>query len=77
MANFPTTGNPTMLQKLSMDAMPLQMSAPRSSSTRVERMLHCGEPTLDEDILIPKYYYDNITLDKINLMQEALERKKK
>ena len=66
-----------MLQKLSIDAMPLQISTLGLSSTSVARVLHHGEPTLDEDILIPKYYYDNITLDKINLMQEALERKKK
>ena len=57
--------------------MPLQISAPRLSSTRVERVLHYGDPALDEDIIIPKYDYDNITLEQINLMQEALERKKK
>ena len=32
---------------------------------------------MDEEIVIPKYEYDNITLEQINLMQEALERKKK
>ena len=57
--------------------MPLQISAPGSSSTRVARVLHYGDPTLDEEIVIPKYDYDNITLEKINLMQEALETKKK
>ena len=77
MVNFPTIGTPTILQKPSMDAMPLQMSTLGSSSKRVERVLHYGDPTLDEDIVIPKYDYDNITLEKINLIQEALERKKK
>ena len=57
--------------------MPLRISTPGSSSTRVARVLHYGDPTLDEDIVIPKYDYDNNTLEKINLMQEALERKKK
>ena len=66
-----------MLQKLSTVATPLQIFAPGSSSKRVARVIHYGDPALDEDIVIPKYDYDNITLDKINLMQEALERKKK
>ena len=57
--------------------MPLQISSLGSSSTRVARVLHYGDPTLDEEIIIPKYDYDNITLEQINLMQEALERKKK
>ena len=57
--------------------MPLQISVPSSSSTRVARVLDYGDPTLDEEIFIPKYYYDNITLEKIILVQEELERKKK
>ena len=32
---------------------------------------------MDEEIVIPKYDYENITLEQINLMQEALERKKR
>ena len=77
MVNFPTIGIPTMLQNPSTNAMPLQISTAGSSSIRVARVLHYGDPALDEDIVIPKYDYDNITLEKINLMQEALERKKK
>ena len=77
MVNFPTTGTPTMLQMPSTDAMPLQISTLCSSSKRVARVLLYGDLALDEDIVIPKYDYDNITLEQINLMQEALERKKK
>ena len=55
----------------------MQVSTTGSISTRVARVLHYGDPTLDEDIVIPKYDYDNITLEKINLMQEVSERKKK
>ena len=66
-----------MLQKLITDAMPLQIYALGLSSTRVVRVLHYGDPTLDEEIVIPKYDYDNITLEQINLMQESLEKKNK
>ena len=57
--------------------MPLQISAPSSSSTKVVRVLHYGDPTLDEEIVIPKYEYATMNLEQINIMQEALERKKK
>ena len=78
LVNLLTTDTTTkVLQKLSIDAMPLQISAPGSSSTKVVRVLHYGDPTLDEEIVIPKYNYASITLEKINIMQEALERKKK
>ena len=57
--------------------MPLQISTPNSSSTKVARVLHYGDPTLDEEIVIPKYDYATITLEQINLMQEALEERRK
>ena len=31
---------------------------------------------LDEDIVIPKYDYDTMTLEQIGILQQALERKK-
>ena len=77
MVNFPTIGTHTMLQKIRIDAMPLQISTLGSSSTRVARVIQYGDLALDEDIVIPKYDYDNITLEKINIMQEALERENK
>ena len=62
---------------MSIDAMPLQISAPVLSSKKFASVLHYGDPTLDEEIVIPKYDYDTITLEQINLMKDALERKKK
>ena len=59
------------------NAIPLQISAWGSSSTKVARVLHYGDPTLYEEIVIPKFDYATITLEKINIMQEKLERKKK
>ena len=76
--NLPTNDTPTkVLQKPSTDVMPLQIFALDLSSPKVESVLHYGDPTLDEEIIIPKYDYATITLEHINIMQEALERKKK
>ena len=67
--NLPTTRTPTrILYKPSTDTMPLQIFAPGSSSAKVARVLHYGDPTLDEEIVIPKYDYATITLEKINIM---------
>ena len=49
LVNFLTTGTPTkVLQKLSTDVMPLQISTPSSSSKKVARVLHYGDPIIDE-----------------------------
>ena len=55
----------------------MKIFAPGSSSTRVARVLHYGDPTLDEEIVIPKYDYATMNIDQINEGQEALEKKKK
>ena len=69
LVNLPTIGTPTrVLQKPSTDAMPLQIFAPSSSSKNVARVLHYGDPTLDEEIVIPKYDYATMNLEKINIM---------
>ena len=76
--NFPTIGTPTgTTQYLSTEAVPLQISAPGLSSTKVARVLHYEEPTLDEEIVIPKYDYATMNIDQINEVQEALEKKNK
>ena len=77
LANFPRSGTPTETQQQSSLEVPLQISRPSSSSTRVVRVLHYGDPTLDEEIVIPRYDYTTMTIDQINEVQEALERKKK
>ena len=53
LVKFPTTGTPT--KQLSTDVVPLIISAPGSSSTKVARALHYGDPTLDEKIVILSY----------------------
>ena len=59
------------------EAIPLQISAPSWSSTKVARVLHYGDPTLDEQIVIPKYDYATMNIEQINEVLEALEKKKK
>ena len=49
LVNLPTTGTPTkVLQNLSIDAIPLQILAPGSSSSKVAKVLHYGDALLDE-----------------------------
>ena len=47
-----------------------------SSSSKVEKVIHYGDITLDEEIVIPKYDYDTMTIEKISILQQALEKKK-
>ena len=60
LVNLPTTRTPT--KQLSTDAVPLKILAPSSSSTKVARVLHYGDPTLDEEIVIPSYDYKTMNL---------------
>ena len=60
---LPTSCTPTkILQNPSIKAIPLQVSAPGSSSSKIAKVIHYGDVTLDEDIVIPKYDYATITL---------------
>ena len=61
---------------MSTNAIPLQISVPCSSSSKIEKIIHDGNITLDEEILIPKYDYDTMTREKIGILQQALEKKK-
>ena len=62
--NLPTFGTPTgASQKSSTDTITLQISAPSSISTKVARVLHYGDPTLDEEIVIPKYDYATMNIE--------------
>ena len=56
--NFPTSGTPSQ--------QPLKISTPRSSTTKIARVLHYGDPELDEEIVIPGYDSKTIAIDQIN-----------
>ena len=49
---------------------------PSPNSSMVEKVIHYGDINLDEEIFIPKYDYDTMILEKIGILQQALERKK-
>ena len=75
---LPKIGTPTQtLQKLSTDMISLQVQTPGSSSTKVARILHYGDPELDEEISIPLYESNTLTIEKITKMQNALDRRKR
>jgi len=57
--------------------MPLQIFTPSSSSTNMTRVLHYGDPKLDEEMFIPSYYSKTINIEQITKMQEALNRRKR
>ena len=49
---------------------------PKSSSSKVENVIHYGDITLDEEIVIHKYDYETMKIEKINMVQQAIEKKK-
>ncbi len=71
MVTLPTSGTPPtqVLQKPSMETIPLQISVPSPSSSKVEKVIHYGDISLDEEIIVPKYDYDTMTLEQIGILQ--------
>ena len=49
---------------------------PSPSSSKGAKVIHYGDINLDEEIVIPKYDYDTMTLEQIGILQQALEKKK-
>ena len=62
---------------MSIDMVPLKISALGSSSTKVARVLNYEDPELDEEIVIPSYDSRTMNLDQIYEVQEVLEKRKK
>ena len=55
----------------------LQISTLGLSSTKVGRVLHYGDPKIDEEIFISPYDSKTITIEQITEMQNALDRRKR
>ena len=55
----------------------LQVQTLGLSSTKVARILHYGDPEHDEEIIIPSYESNTLTIEKINEIQGALDRRKR
>ena len=74
--NFPSVDTPIKShQELSIAVVPLQVSTPGSSHSKVAKVLHYGDDFLDENIIIPQYSA-TMTLDELNVLQAAIEKRK-
>ena len=62
---------------MSTKVVPLEITTPCSSASKVAKVIHYGDTFLDEAIVIPQFNFVTMTLEDINLMQAALKRKKK
>ena len=78
LVELPKIGTPTQtLQKPSTNMISLQVQTPSLTSTKVAMILHYGDLELDEEIVIPSYESNTLTIEKINEIQGALDRRKR
>ena len=49
---------------------------PSPSSSKIEGIITYGDVILDEEIVLPKYDYVTLAIEKMGILQEALSRKK-
>ena len=77
LVNLPSADTPIKSpQELSRVAVPLQISTPSSSHSKVAKVLHYGDPFLDETIIIPHFESTTMTLDDLNKLQATIDRKR-
>ena len=77
LVNLPSAGIPTKSQQEpSTVAVPLKISTLGSSQSKVAKVLHYGDPFLDENIIIPHFESTTMTLDDLNKLQAAIDRKR-
>ena len=62
------------LQEPSTAAIPLQISTPGLSYSKVAKLIRYGDAFLDEEIVIPHFDSATMTLEDINVLQAAMER---
>ena len=77
LVNLPSAGTPIKSpQEPSTVAVPLQISTAGSSHSKVAKVLHYGDPFLDETIIIPHFESATMTLDDLNKLQATIDRKR-
>ena len=77
LVNLPSVGTPTKSQQEpSTSAVSLQISTPSSSQSKVAKVLHYGNRFFDENIIIPHFESATMTLDDLNKLQAAIDRKR-
>ena len=63
------------LQRPSTNAVALQFSVPSPSSSKVEEVITYGDVSLDEEIVLPKYDYVTMMIEKMGILKKPwLER---
>ena len=77
LVNLPSANTPTKnQQEPSTATVPLQISTLGSSQSKVAKVLNYGDPFLDENIIIPHFESTTMTLDDLNKLQVAIDRKR-
>ena len=77
LVNLPSAGTPTkILSEPSTAAVPRKTSTPSLGASKVAKVTHYGDAFLDEEIVISQFDFATMSLEDINLMQVALEKKK-
>ena len=77
LVNLPSTNTPTKsLLEPSTVVVPLQISTPDSTHSKVAKVFHYGDAFLDENIVIPHFDFATMILEDINVLQAAIERRK-
>ena len=77
LVNLPSVGTPIKSQQEpSTTIVPLQISTLGSSQSKVAKVLHYGDPFLNENIIIPHFESATMTLDDLNKLQATIDRKR-
>ena len=77
LVNLPSVDTPTKSrQESSLAVVPFQISTLGSSHAKVAKVLHYGDAFLDENIVITHFDSATMTLDDLNVLQAAIERRK-
>ena len=77
LVNVPSAITPMKsVLKLSTIVVPLKISTLGSTNSKVAKVFYYGDAFLDEDIVIPHFYFATMTLEDINVLQAAIERRK-
>ena len=77
LVSLPSTSTPIKShQEPSTIVVSLQISTPVSSQSKFVKVLHYSDPFLDENIIIPHFESTTMTLDDLNKLQVAINRKR-
>ena len=77
LVNIPSASTPTKsLPKSNTATIPLQISTPSLTHSKVAKVFHYGDAFLDENIVIPHFDFATMTLEDISVVKATIERRK-